>query len=867
MTVFLRKYYISFLLFFIIIVCGLLTFNLQTVRAVSGDNLLSITKSAQNKSRPGSLPGQLIGASPGEIIEYTLLLENKSPAQISNARIFDRFDLSTSYIDGSASNNGFAQSGAIEWNINLDQSESISLIYQVKVRQSIGLKKIIEVSPSGQYKTLAEARDAIRDLKSTNQFDKPIEVLIHAGNYIQNESFELKNDGVINDSGTFDKPITYKAYGDGPVLISGENTIAGSWAKLDSQGDWDQIHYIDLPDTTPVFNSLFIEDNRLIRARTPNINPSDINAEYFKITNYPSGFAGNKCQTFYYDTTNDIDPTWSSDKNMEVITLRRWEQSRSKLGANGTINSTDKFISFDNPLPDRDGRCFDWEYSLDSIGNSNINARFYLENFYQALDTNGEWFLRDNGVTKTLFYWPTMSSESQKLLDGSAYVVYPKAEQLLKINGLDSNKVSDVNFDGLNFAYTDWKLPQTTDSQLPPRYYSGVYHGGQSARENHYYYGASNNFFLPPINISQADRIGFLNNKIYHVGGYGLYANKLRNSNITNNQMFDLGSGGIAIGEWNCDTSNVCETDNNILANNLINDYGKVFFEGTGIWVKMARNNLITHNEVSNGSATGISAGWNWSDTDKGSGYNEISYNHIWSVMKTMYDGGGIYTLGKQLGTVVRYNLIHDIATANPRGNPLTTSPAAGLHAPKAFGIYLDQGSDLIEASYNLVFDTSSAFMRNFDSQDTNPTQNLIENNIFVVKSYEHDYAVSMAQKNTFRKNVVFIKNNILKTSAVFHLLREGVINGSAWDNNQYYVENRNLIAKYWSQGLLRDLSMITSLGVENNSLLNTDDPKLIGPLDGDYRHYLLQSSSPIISKGFDKTNFDQEIQKAGRIQ
>lgn len=835
-------------------------------KAVSGDNLLSITKLGRNISVAGSLPSQSVTAGPSDIVEYTLEIRNNSGGTLANARFFDRIEQEMSYVVGSGSNNPTLREGAIEWFLNLNAGQTVVISYQAKVRPTLGTVQIIEVSPTGQYKTLSAARNAIRQL--SRPLVKPIDVLIHGGDYTQDTAFELLS----NDSGEQDKPITYKAVGDDPVLVSGGKRINGEWTK--PQGDWNQIHQItlDADTNTPMFNSLFVEDTRATRARTPNLNPVKPKEEYFKITNYPTGFDGDICKSFYFDSANNIQSAWT-DSELEVVTLRRWEQSRSKLGSSGSINQADKSITTTNPLPKYTGRldrCFDWEYSIDSTGNKIIDARFYLENFLPGLDSPGEWFLKNNGTSKTLYYWPKNETESIKLINNKARVIFPAIEQIMKVTGTSQNPIHDINFSGLNFAYSDWKLPQTTDAQTPPRYYQNVYGGGQSARENHYYYSSDNSFFSPPISISYANRINFSDNKIYHVGGYGIYAADLENSTINNNQMFDLGSGGIALGDWNCDPDNVCDTDNNIITNNIVNDYGIVFSEASGIWVKMSQNSLISHNEISNGQATGISVGWKWQDSETGGNFNEISYNHVWSVMKRMYDGAAIYTLGKQKGTTIRYNLIHNIATVNPRGNPLTTSPATGLHAPKAFGIYLDQGSDLVEASYNLVFDTSSAFMRNFDIGDTNPTQNLIENNIFVIKSYEKDYAISMTrintltQTNTFRKNVVFVKNNTSKTSAVFHLLKNVDINNAPWDNNLYYVENRGLLAQYWFQALLKNISTIIDLGVERNSFLNTQDPRFIGRLDGEFEHYLLQSNSPMINQGFDKTNFDAEIIKAG---
>jgi len=98
---------------------------------------------------------------------------------------------------------------------------------------------------------------------------------------------------------------------------------------------------------------------------------------------------------------------------------------------------------------------------------------------------------------------------------------------------------------------------------------------------------------------------------------------------------------------------------------------------------------------------SGISGGWGWGmlevavtkfatpvayTTPTPCKNNIIEANNIHHFMLQRKDGGGVYTLGRQPGTVICYNCIHD----------------AG---PGAFGgIYLDEGSADIEACGNLLY-------------------------------------------------------------------------------------------------------------------------------------------------------------------
>ena len=58
---------------------------------------------------------------------------------------------------------------------------------------------------------------------------------------------------------------------------------------------------------------------------------------------------------------------------------------------------------------------------------------------------------------------------------------------------------------------------------------------------------------------------------------------------------------------------------------------------------------------------TGVSVGWMWNPTPTPCRANLVENNHIHHVMQILSDGGGIYTLGRQPGTVLRGNVIHDV--------------------------------------------------------------------------------------------------------------------------------------------------------------------------------------------------------------
>jgi hypothetical protein len=120
-----------------------------------------------------------------------------------------------------------------------------------------------------------------------------------------------------------------------------------------------------------------------------------------------------------------------------------------------------------------------------------------------------------------------------------------------------------------------------------------------------------------------------------------------------------------------------------------------------GVFAGYTEGTRIAHNEICRLPYTGISSGWGWGEEDPDCANpkqpfayktptptkdNRIEYNNIHHLMSPLADGGGIYMLGDQPGTVIRGNHVHDNAIA-------------------CGGIYLDEGSGFIEVTGNLVHD------------------------------------------------------------------------------------------------------------------------------------------------------------------
>lgn len=116
----------------------------------------------------------------------------------------------------------------------------------------------------GPFATLERARSAVREYKRRSQ--EPISVYIRGGVYYLRKPFTLGPE----DSGTVDQPVTYCAYPDENVILSGGRRIT-NWHK-DSENLW-VAELAEVKDGNWYFRQLFVGDERQIRARTPNFDP------------------------------------------------------------------------------------------------------------------------------------------------------------------------------------------------------------------------------------------------------------------------------------------------------------------------------------------------------------------------------------------------------------------------------------------------------------------------------------------------------------------------------------------------------------------------------------------------------------------
>ena len=290
----------------------------------------------------------------------------------------------------------------------------------------------------------------------------------------------------------------------------------------------------------------------------------------------------------------------------------------------------------------------------------------FVDNAMAWLDAPGEWY---HDVAAGYLYYIPRPGETM----ASAEVIAPRLEKLVEATG-----AHHIQLTGLTFAYATWLGPNGNDGLTNLQADSIIKADGTSA-------DIQGNVAMHGVYGMTFERDVFT-----HLGGTGLtFDGASRYVLVRGNRMFDISGSGVRLGAFQSAVPDPAAQDNHFyIADNYVHDVAVEYLGSVGVLSGYTFSTAITHNELANLPYSGISLGWGWGSRALTSG-NEISFNHIHDVVRTLSDGGAIYTNGI-LGTSwsdatrVTGNYVHD--QVNDYGL-----------------LYHDDGSTWIETSSNVI--------------------------------------------------------------------------------------------------------------------------------------------------------------------
>ncbi|MEO7297679.1 MAG: right-handed parallel beta-helix repeat-containing protein [Verrucomicrobiota bacterium] len=561
----------------------------------------------------------------------------------------------------------------------------------------------------GPFKTVQRALEAALELKQFQggAWKQPVSIYIRGGNYW------LPQPLVFTPalSATSDFPLLIAAYpGEQPVLSAGQpitnwNSIAVDGKKLWSASvPW-------IKNGAP-FHQLWVKGERRQRARHPNTG-------YFKVAGLPESKGSWEQGGKRFVFTGDDLKNWKSSTNGEAIVMDRWVESRLPIT---NIDEKNKILAS----------------SKRTVFQLQAGDPYYVEGVFEALDQPGEWFL--DQVRGLIFYQPF----PEENIKGFSAVA-PRLQECLRIEGNPAvgEFVENIFFQSLTFSHNEWFFPANFGNK--ERHIS-------STPEPDIFGFSQAAFGVPgAVQAEGARGCEFRDCQFSNLGSYGLQLGRGCQSNsIARCKIFDLGAGGIRLGETILRTNQLEQAHHNSVIDSEIHDGGKMFPSGEGIWIGQSFDNHIAHNAIYNFFYTGISIGWTWGYETSLATNNIVEFNEVHHIgQKTNGDGpilddmGGIYTLGPQRGTIIRNNLWHDISALRYGG----------------WGIYFDEGSTEIVAENNVVFNTThGGFHQHYGKE------NLVRNNVFALA---RDWQLQRSRSEnhvsfTFQNNIVYFNRGKL---------------------------------------------------------------------------------------------------------
>ena len=506
---------------------------------------------------------------------------------------------------------------------------------------------------------------ALKAIRSITQdgLHEDVNVVFLPGCYFLNRPLRLR----ATDGGNREHRVVFRGDKSGKVVLSGGRPITGFREQED--GTW----VAELPDDWPEdarFRYLTVNGRRGTRARSDWLVIAEADLSDDRSTyrlHFPPGILGK----------------WHRPKDIELCAMGEWAVVRKR------VESIDPAASTVTLAPPH------VENHPANLPGKNMGC--YFEHARELVDEPGEWYL--DRAARRVHYGPRPGEKP-----ATAEVIASNLKHLLLLDGTAARPVENVHFENLCFAHTDWPLP--------PMGYAGgqacVYNVRDWNKMVRDWRPGSQALMEAAIEGRFVRRCRFTGCSMAYLGGGGLKLGDGCDGNrIEGCHFHDIAGNGISLGniQWRFhyyrdETFQAPEPlipSENAIVNNLIERCGDHFHGGVGIMQAFVEGTSIAHNEVRHLPYSGISSGWFWrSEPVVACRNNRIEHNHVHDCARILTDGGGIYTVGVQVGSHVVGNHIHDIHYSD-----------IALQTPRnAVGLYFDGGSRGIHVARNVVYDT-----------------------------------------------------------------------------------------------------------------------------------------------------------------
>ena len=645
----------------------------------------------------------------------------------------------------------------------------------------------IYVSPGGNDGADGSFSNPVASIEAAKELAKAKEgdvtVYFREGRYTLNDT--------VNFTAQDKSGVTYKAYNGENVMFTAGTPYTG-FEECSVNGVKAFKKYVGKDAD---FNILFNEEKILSRTRYPEngyLYIKKVDDKYCINPDLQVDADFHKGYTALFAEKKDI-PSFRNINDAVVRVLHFWKDEILNVKS---YDSSSGLLEFTKP----------------SSMTFHKNERFFFENVFEALDKPGEWYLdKPQGM---LYYVPQNGETAENITLWGG-----ETETLISIDGVDGIRFENIVFRGNGFRISE------------KRDFSQAAYDAPTC-----------------IKCVNAKDFSVKNCEFKDIAACAVFIGEnVQDSAVENSVFKNIGAQAVYIRGENLDDSDPRVTKNISVVNNLISGYGRVYFNAVGILIIHANSVTACYNEICDGYYTAISVGWVWGFSHNITYNNNISYNLIYNIGQGwLSDMGGIYTLGVQPGTVLRGNVIHNVAA----------DPGEGGYG--GWGIYLDEGSSEMLVEKNLAYACGS------DSYHLHyGHKNIVRNNILALSAESQVRVVSALSRVEGDKITADFINNIILTDGK-------ALTFSYMDSLEAYTENGNFLwdltygdELYFSDGGNRKKIMsyerANHKGFIKNSYLA--DPMFKDAANFDFE---LQENSPVFSAGFEKFDYSLAGTKSG---
>lgn len=535
------------------------------------------------------------------------------------------------------------------------------------------------------------------------------------------------------------------------ILFRGENNavITGGVRVTGFEKVGDNLYRASLPGVENTRN-LYLDGKFAKRTATEPITASAWdhavgNCEFYKEGDEITGLVTTERSLLSWKNITDVDMIFNVGWTHHVIPIEAVKEL-----ADGRVFIQPKKIPFDISRQERGVR----------IG----GCPTCFENVFELLSKPGEWYFDRYEKALYLSLAPGDCPENH-------VVEVPASESLLLVQGEIGSKLGGLRFENITFSSTGFLRPaEYGHSDLQAGFARDGSDADMPKKEKP--------FEIDTLKLPGAVRILAAENAVFEnctftcldttALSFEFGASGCRAVSCS---FYELGATALMMGDVMAirahhpddprETVSGCA-----LENSTVKDTGKDFFSTAAVLLGYVSHCSVLHNDIHDVPYTGVSVGWGWGLSDVSVGpyrptpwntpsvseANDISYNHIYRCMMTLYDGGAIYTLGAMEGTVITGNYIHNSGGYDGPGCPSLATvgcDVAGLgypdgkqyagKAPFPGGIYLDEGSRGIRVSGNVLFGMATPLF--YHSQINDGIHRVsFENNTINLRPGEKDF-------------------------------------------------------------------------------------------------------------------------------